>query len=172
MPTSNQVIAQAIHPDDVERVRAQSRALLADHRRYEAEYRVVWPDGSVRYVHAMPGDTIMDEHGSLVQLSGVVQDITEHKLRDLEREELLHQLQDKADQLAQVMHSVPEGVLLLDNLGGVLLANPRAEQMLALLAEYDAGSAARAARRHGTRGFPRCAPHGSVAHTAGGAEIL
>ncbi len=66
------------------------------------------------------------------------ENITERKLRDLEREELLHQLHDKAEQLAQVMRSVPEGVLLLNHLGCVLLANPRAEQMLALLAEYAA----------------------------------
>jgi len=143
-----QVLDRTIHPDDAEWVRAQSRALQAEHRRLEAEYRVVWPDGSVHYVHVMPGDTTVDEHGNFVQLSGVVQDITERKLRDLEREELVHQLQDKADQLAQVMHSVPEGVLLLDNLGCVLLANPRAQQMLTLLGEY--GEQQRLVRLGGT----------------------
>ena len=35
------------------------------------------------------------------------------------------QLRDKAEQLAQVMLSAPEGVLLLDNLNHVLLANKR-----------------------------------------------
>ncbi|MFN8467521.1 MAG: PAS domain S-box protein [Caldilineaceae bacterium] len=133
----NQVIERAIHPDDAERVRAENRAVLTQHHRLEAEYRVVWQDGSIHYVHLIPGDTILDEYGNFAQLSGVVQDITERKLRELEREELLHQLQDKAAQLAQVMDSVPEGVLLLDNLGNMLLANPRAEQMLALLAKYD-----------------------------------
>ena len=34
------------------------------------------------------------------------------------------------------MRSVPEGVLLLDNGGCLLLANPRAEEMLRPLAEY------------------------------------
>ena len=75
-----------------------------------------------------------------MQLSGVVQDITERKLRELEREQLLLQLQDKAEQLAQVMRSVPEGVLLLDNLGCVLLANPRAEADAGAAGEYDAMS--------------------------------
>ncbi len=44
---------------------------------------------------------------------------------------------DNAEQLAQVMRSVPEGVLLLDNQGCIVLANPQAEKLLALLAEYD-----------------------------------
>jgi PAS domain S-box-containing protein len=133
----NQVIERSIHPDDAERVRAMNAAVIDDQRPRATEYRVVWPDGSVHHVQAIPGDSVCDEAGSILQLAGIVQDITERKLRDLEREELLHQLQSKAGQLAQVMDSVPEGVLLLNNLGCVLLANPRAEQMLALLGEYN-----------------------------------
>ena len=76
--------------------------------------------------------------GGPPQLVVAHENITGRKRSDLEREELLHQLQGKADQLAQVMHSVPEGVLLLDNHGCVLLANPRAEQLLAFLGEYGA----------------------------------
>ena len=131
------VINDVIHPDDADWVRAENLALVAERRRFEAEYRVVWPNGSIRYVHVMPGDTVLDEHGNFAQLSGIVQDITERKLTELEREQLLLQLKDQAGQLEQVMRSVPEGVLLLDNLGRLLLANPHAEQLLALLAAYD-----------------------------------
>ncbi len=137
----NEVIARAIHPDDAERVRAMNAGVLEEQQPAEAEYRVVWPDGSVHYVQATPGDSVRDAAGDILQLAGVVQDVTERKLRDLERELLLLQLQDKAGQLIQVMRSVPEGVLLLDNLGSVLLTNPRAEEMLGLLAAYDGGYA-------------------------------
>ncbi|MFN8464050.1 MAG: PAS domain S-box protein [Caldilineaceae bacterium] len=131
-----QVFEHAIHPGDAERVRALNAAVRDQQQVPEAEYRVVWPDGSVHHVRAIPADSVRDEQGGIIQLSGVVQDITERKLRDLERELLLVQLQDKADQLAQVMRSVPEGVLLLDNRGSIALANPQAEKLLALLAEY------------------------------------
>jgi PAS domain S-box-containing protein len=137
----NEVIERAIHPDDAERVRAMNAAVIEEQRPVETEYRVVWPDGSVHYVLATPGDSVRDEAGGIVQLAGVVQDVTERKLRELEREQLLLQLQDQAEQLAQVMHSVPEGVLLLNTFGGVVLANPRAEEMLAVLAGYDGGEA-------------------------------
>ncbi len=133
----DETIRRAIHPDDVERLRAMVSGVLAEQQVVEVECRVVWPDGSVHYVLAVPGDRTLDAAGHIVQLSGVVQDETERKLREVEREELLLQLQDKAEQLAQVMRSVPEGVLLLDNGSKVLLANPRAEAMLALLAAYD-----------------------------------
>ncbi len=120
------------------RVRALNAAVIAKRRAAETEYRVVWADGSVHYVRAIPSDRTLDAQGNIVQLSGVVQDITERKLREAEREQLLLQLQDKAEQLTQVMRSVPEGVLLLDEEDHVLLANPKAEALLAQLAIYDA----------------------------------
>jgi len=93
----NQVIERSIHPDDVERVRAMNAAVVDEQWPAETEYRVVWPDGSIHYVRAIPADTIRDEQENILQLSGVVQDVTERKLRELEREMLLVQLQDKAE---------------------------------------------------------------------------
>ncbi len=133
-----QMIRRVIHKDDVERVRALGMTAAIERRSVDAEFRVVWPDGSVRYVRAIAGDSTLDAQGSVIQLSGTVQDVTDRKLHDLEREQLLRQLQDKAEQLTQVMRSVPEGVLLLDNMMRTLVTNPRAEQMLAMLADYDA----------------------------------
>ncbi|MFN8469130.1 MAG: PAS domain S-box protein [Caldilineaceae bacterium] len=130
---------QVMHPDDREWVQAKILQLRAERRLFDEEYRVVWPDGSVHYVHVMPDEIVLDENGNFERLSNVVQDITERKLAELEQDRLLAQLHDKAEQLAQVMHSVPEGVLLLDEGGGVVLANQRAQQLLAQLAEYDAG---------------------------------
>ena len=130
------VIAHTIHPDDAPRVLAMNAAVIDEQRPAETEYRVVWPDGSVHHVRAIPADSVRDDQGNILQLSGVVQDITERKVRELEREQLLLQLQNKAEQLAQVMRSVPEGVLLLNKSCCVLLANPRAQEMLAVLAEY------------------------------------
>ncbi len=152
----NEVIARAIHPDDAERVRGMNAAVVDDQRPGEATYRVVWPDGSVHHVRAIPADSVQDAQGHILQLWGVVQDVTETKLRELEREQLLLQLQDKAEQLAQVMRSVPEGVLLLDNVGCVLLANPRAEEMLARLADYaDERRLLQLGGTHWTRCSPR-----------------
>ncbi|MFZ1240793.1 MAG: PAS domain S-box protein, partial [Anaerolineae bacterium] len=54
----------------------------------------------------------------------IVRDITERKQAEAEREQLLAQVQAQAEQIAQIMDTVPEGVLLLDADGQVLLANP------------------------------------------------
>jgi PAS domain S-box-containing protein len=52
-------------------------------RRYDLEYRVVRPDGSIRMVHSQ-GDVTWDESGGPVRQFGVLQDITE--LRQTETE--------------------------------------------------------------------------------------
>lgn len=133
----NTIIDQAIHPDDAARIRALNETVIVGGELAEAEYRVVWPDGSTHYVRAIPSAQTVDEQGHLQLLAGVVQDITERKHIEIERELLLQQLHDRAEQLAQVMRSAPEGVFLLDNDRRVLMTNPQADAMLAQLAAYD-----------------------------------
>jgi PAS domain S-box-containing protein len=56
-----------------------------------------------------------------------------------ERERLLAQVQEQAHQVRQIMNTVPEGLLLLDANGHLMMANPAAEQELPhLLDEMDA----------------------------------
>ncbi len=76
----NEIVQRTIHPDDLERVMRMNDAVILERSPTETEYRVVWPDGSVRHVWAMPGDRVTDEQGNITQLSGVVQDITERRL--------------------------------------------------------------------------------------------
>ena len=69
--------ADAIHPDD--RQRARDRFIrLADNEVYDEEYRVVRPDGSVRWVRDR-GYPIRDDAGQVHRVVGIAQDITERK---------------------------------------------------------------------------------------------
>jgi two-component system cell cycle sensor histidine kinase/response regulator CckA len=66
-------------------------------------------------------------------------DITERKQAEEERELLLEQIREQAQQLREVMSTVPEGVFLLDAERKVVLANPVAEEILAVLADSTVG---------------------------------
>jgi two-component system cell cycle sensor histidine kinase/response regulator CckA len=66
-------------------------------------------------------------------------DITERRQAEDERELLLEQIRGQAQQLREVMSTVPEGVFLLDAEYKVLLANPVAEELLAVLADSKVG---------------------------------
>jgi len=68
----------AIHADDRERVAELIKDTLQNSDSYEAEYRLVKPDNSIRWVVAR-GRVLRDETGAPIQLPGVVIDITERK---------------------------------------------------------------------------------------------
>ncbi len=85
------VVAQAIHPDDRAAVERSNRAVAQDRQSGALEYRVVWPDGTVRTVWAEAGELVLGEDGAPLLLTGIVQDITERKLAEAEHERLLAQ---------------------------------------------------------------------------------
>ena len=88
----DEVIRHAIHPDDRSRVFAMNEAVIRDARPADTEYRVVWTDGTVRVVLARPGDRVCDSEGNIVQLSGIVQDITEQKSAEMELRQTIQRL--------------------------------------------------------------------------------
>jgi len=66
-------------------------------------------------------------------------EIAERKRAEKERTRLLAQIQEQARQVQQIIDTVPEGVLLLDADGQVVLANPVAEGALSVLAGVSVG---------------------------------
>ncbi len=68
-----------VHPEDQARVRQNFNAWLAGERiSFIEEFRVVRPDGSVRWVHDT-GTFNLDSTGKTKRMSGVVRDITQSK---------------------------------------------------------------------------------------------
>jgi PAS domain S-box-containing protein len=73
------VIAKAIHPDDRERVEASNRSVFDHGKPIPLEYRVVHPDGEVRWVWGEAGEVLLDQEGKPAYLTGIIQDITPRK---------------------------------------------------------------------------------------------
>ncbi|MEA2434600.1 MAG: hypothetical protein QOG54_2057 [Actinomycetota bacterium] len=87
---------QRIHSEDLERVRTS----LLKHRivaPFEIEYRVVRPDGSVRWVQER-GFPVPGDDGDVVRVAGTITDITERKL--LEEQLLQSQKMESIGRLA------------------------------------------------------------------------
>lgn len=82
---------------------------------------------------------VWNEDGSMTHFIAIKQDITTRKQAEKEREQLLKQVQSQAEQTNQIMQSVPEGIFLLDRAGEILIANDKAEEHLALLADVAVG---------------------------------
>jgi len=72
-------IAGLIHPEDRERILAAERALLESGEPYDEEYRIVRPDGEVRWVHDR-AEVYRLRRGGDRLVRGTVQDVTERRL--------------------------------------------------------------------------------------------
>lgn len=64
-----------VHPDDRERVTTRAREALERREPYRCEYRVVWPDGSVRWLDAR-GEYWYDADERPYRMYGVLTDVT------------------------------------------------------------------------------------------------
>jgi PAS domain S-box-containing protein len=82
------VLTGSIHPDDRAGVRARRDAAIRDGGEYEDECRVVWPDGTLRWV-SVRGRALYAADGTPERMVGVSLDVTERKRAEVEREELL-----------------------------------------------------------------------------------
>jgi two-component system, cell cycle sensor histidine kinase and response regulator CckA len=77
-PLSHEELPKRTHPDDRERMQASIRDALERTHAWDTEYRVLWPDGSVHWLHTK-GAVFLDASGRPVRSTGVTLDITERK---------------------------------------------------------------------------------------------
>ncbi len=72
-----------IHPEDRARIDAAYTTALVGGREYAEELRVVWPDGSLHWVFTR-GRFVRGPDGTPLRVAGVMGDITERKLWELD----------------------------------------------------------------------------------------
>ncbi|WP_082646258.1 HWE histidine kinase domain-containing protein [Bradyrhizobium valentinum] len=76
-----------LHPDDTEELRKAVTQFTKGAKSYEAEFRIIRPDGEVRWCVGTAAATL-DKGGRVIRVSGVTVDITERKQAE-ERQTLL-----------------------------------------------------------------------------------
>jgi len=69
------------HPDDQKRVRELFDRSITQKTDFDADYRIVLPDGAIKYLHSI-GHPSFNESGNLVEFGGTIIDITERKQRE------------------------------------------------------------------------------------------
>ena len=84
-----ELVLQRVHPEDRARVKEQIDHASQDEKDFDLEYRLLMPDGSVKYVHVV-AHALSDESGN-IEFVGAVMDITavkqaEERIRQNERE--------------------------------------------------------------------------------------
>jgi PAS domain S-box-containing protein len=82
---------ERLHVDDRSKWQAAVDQAMAERSDYDLETRVVFPDGTTKYLHAL-GHPVLNSSGEVVQFMGTVTDITERK-RAQEEHQRLRQLE-------------------------------------------------------------------------------
>jgi PAS domain S-box-containing protein len=111
-----------IHPDDRPRVQAQFERCVRERTDYQADYRIVLPDGGIRYQHAT-GHPVTNQAGDLVEFIGASMDMTEHWLAATERGLAQEALRENERKSRLVVDSIPGLVGLLTADGEVEFVN-------------------------------------------------
>ncbi len=108
-PPSQPAFLEMVVPEDRQRMAELLRSTGIDGITRRTEYRVVNSQGQVRTLHGTV-ELLRDSEGSPARLLGTVQDITERKAAELERERLVEDLRDsdrrKNEFLAMLSHEL------------------------------------------------------------------
>jgi PAS domain S-box-containing protein len=109
---------RSVHPDDRQYVVDSVNACVNEGEDYDIEHRIIWPDGTVRWV-SETGDVIRDEEGKAIRMLGVVQDITGRK-----------RAEEEIGSLAKFPSENPNPVLRITEDCVVLYANEASSTLL------------------------------------------
>ena len=108
--TYDAFIAQ-VYPEDREVLSQAINQAMREQAPYEIEHRIVWCDGSVRWVSAK-GNVISNSQGQIIGISGVVMDITERKQAEVS---LLRQL--------AAVEAASDGIAIVNQAGEYVYLN-------------------------------------------------
>ncbi|KAB2963485.1 ATP-binding protein, partial [Zoogloea sp.] len=97
---------QNVHPDDREATLARAAEVSAPAgRAFDHEYRYLWPDGQVRWIHGL-AEAERDAAGGTVRVHGAVQDVTDRHRAETS-------LKAALDEYERLVARIPVGVFKL-----------------------------------------------------------
>jgi PAS domain S-box-containing protein len=103
----------AVHPADKALADGEIQAALRGEREYAPEFRVVWPDGSVRHIKAA-SRTIRNELGKPVRMVGINYDLTDRKQAEEVQRRLNRELRAISTCNQALIRAEDEQTLLVD----------------------------------------------------------
>jgi PAS domain S-box-containing protein len=106
-----------VHPDDLSQSEAELGMAIRGEKEFDTEFRVIWPDGTIHYLHAR-ARVHHDAAGKCVIMVGTNYDVTDRKRAE-------EQIQKSETQHRRLFESAKDGILILNrDTGEIIDANP------------------------------------------------
>jgi len=106
---------QRIHPNDQPGLRELMQAAIREKAEWEADYRIVHPDGPVRDIHVV-AHPVLSTSGHLIEFVGTVIDVTERKAAE-------EKIREQEMELRQMLDLSPQQVAVIGPGGERLYVN-------------------------------------------------
>lgn len=104
-----------VHPQDLPGLEAAIEKSQSDGTEYLHEYRVIWPDGTIRWISGK-GRCQYDKYGKISRMIGTAQDITDRK-------KVEQVLRENENLVRQVLNATPNPIFAKDKDGRYILVN-------------------------------------------------
>ena len=104
-----------VHPDDRESIETRVNEALREKKEFEHEYRLLLPDGTLKYVSGI-GRPVLDDAGNLTAFIGTTMDITQRKRAE-------EDLRKQKAHFEKLFELAPEAIILRDIDNRVLRVN-------------------------------------------------
>jgi PAS domain S-box-containing protein len=93
------------HPEDQKRIREFFERSTSQKTDYDADYRIVLPDGTIKHLHAA-GHPVLNESGDLMEFVGTAMDVTEQVQTRAALENALQEIKQRNEALRAREHNL------------------------------------------------------------------
>ncbi len=112
---------EVVHPEDLAKLKAASTRLNQEHIPKDLEYRIIRPDGEIRWIRDR-AKVIYDENNSPIRIDGIAVDITESKKAQIA-------LQASEERLREIISTISDSLVVVNQTGKIKFVNPAAEKL-------------------------------------------
>jgi len=123
-----------IHPDDVAKFDEVLENAFLEKVDYELDFRLVFPDGSIKYVHTV-GHPIVDASGDVVEVIGTNMDVTKQHEAKVELEKAFSEIEKLKDQLLKENLVLKEEIDRSSMFEEIVGSSPALEAVLSLVSK-------------------------------------
>lgn len=119
-PPCSKLLVQYIHPEDFPELERVVKTAILQQNRFECEYRIVLPDGCIKYVQGV-GCPVLSESGIVHEYIGTTVDITACRQAE-------NRLRKREQEFQSLAENVPDGIIRYNLDSERIYVNPAYER--------------------------------------------